>query len=334
MAELIAWPKAQPGKMAFASAAMRDAAVQQHMTEQGREIVAAVMKRWCGRHEDPLSEASLGALQAEILGPRATRYGVRRSPVFVGEVDGFHEVVHYIAPHWDDAPPLLSGLRDCAARTVGRSALIRAAALSFGFVYIHPMSHGNGRISRFLVNDVLRRDGAVPEPFILPVSPTITSCVVKRRGYDQMLELFSRPLMRRYSDAWRFGPQQVAEDGARYNLQFDAYPDALHAWRYPDLTDHVEYIADTVRVTIEQEMRKEAGDLRSLRLARERVKQMIEGPDVEIDRIIRSVRDHGGKVSNKLAKEFPALADAPTAAELVEALRTVTHERKVRDVPE
>lgn len=101
------------------------------------------------------------------------------------------------------------------------------------------------------------------------------------------------------------------------------YADALNAWRYPDLTDHVEYIADIVRVTIEQEMRKEAGYLRSLRLARERVKQVIEGPDTDIDRIIRSVRDDGGKVSNKLAKEFPALADETTAAELVDAVQGV-----------
>jgi hypothetical protein len=243
--------------------------------------------------------------------------------VFVGEVDGFREVVHYIAPHWDHAPQLLSGLRDCAERTAGRSALVRAAVLSFGFVYIHPMSDGNGRISRFLVNDVLRRDGAVPDPFILPISATITSSMVKRRGYDQVLELFSLPLMRHYADAWRFGPEQLAEDGVRYNLQFDRYADALSVWRYPDLTDHVEYIADIVRVTIEQEMRKEAGYLRNLRLARERVKDVIEGPDTDVDRIIRSVRDNGGMVSSTLAKEFPALADEATAAELVAALRSV-----------
>lgn len=284
---------------------------------------AAAMERWCGREAEPLSEASLEALQAEILGPRATRYGVRRSPVFVGEVDGFREVIHYIAPHWDDAPRLLSGLRDCAARTRGRAALVRAAVLSFGFVYIHPMSDGNGRISRFLVNDVLRRDGAVPDPFILPVSATITSSVIKRRGYDQVLELFSTPLMHRYADAWRFGQEQQAEDGVRDNLHFDAYGDALSAWRYPDLTDHVEYLADTVRVTIEEEMRKEAGYLRSLRMARERVKQVIEGPDADIDRIIRSVRDNGGKVSHKLAREFPPLADGTTADELVAALQAV-----------
>ncbi len=282
---------------------------------------ASAMAQRCGQVDDPLSAVALGELQSQILGPRATRYGLRRSPVFVGEVDGFTEVVHYIAPHWTLTPALLSGLRSVEIRTAGGSALVRAGVLSFGFVYIHPMSDGNGRISRFLVNDVLRRDGAIPAPFILPVSATITSTVVDRRGYDQVLELFSQPLMRTYAEAWRFGAEQVAEDGVHYNLQFDAYQDALPAWRYPDLTDHVEYLAQVVQSTIEQEMRKEAGYLRSLRTARERVKQVIEGPDGDIDRIIRSVRENGGKVSNKLLTEFPALAEEALATEVVAAIQ-------------
>ncbi len=128
----------------------------------------------------------------------------------VGERDGVTELVHYIAPHWD------------AARSL----------LSFGFVYIHPMSDGNGRISRFLINDVLRRDQAIPAPFILPVSAAITSSAVHRRRYDQV----------------------------------------------------------------------------------------IEGPDGDIDRIIRSVRENSGKLSNKLLKEFPALAEHALAGELLEAI--------------
>ncbi|WP_409409409.1 Fic family protein [Acidithiobacillus ferriphilus] len=294
---------------------------EQHVDRVRR--FAAVMEQRCGQYEEPLSEGALGALQAQILGPRATRYGVRRSPVFVGEVDGFTEVVHYIAPHWNDAPALLSGLREFASRTAGVSALVRAAVLSFGFVYIHPMSDGNGRISRFLINDVLRRDQAIPAPFVLPVSATIISSIVNRRGYDQVLELFSRPLMRKYAEAWRFGAEQVAEDGVHYNLQFDAYQDALPAWRYPDMTDHVEYLAEVVQTTIEREMRKEANYLRNLRMARERIKMVIEGPDGDIDRILRSVRDNGGKVSNKLLREFPILADKAMTNEVEAIIRAV-----------
>lgn len=59
---------------------------------------------------------------------------------------------------------------------------------------------------------------------------------------------------------------------------------------------------------------------RSLRAAREGVKHVIEGPDGKIDRIVRSVRENGGKLSNKLLKEFPLLADEDRAARIVAAV--------------
>ena len=73
----------------------------------------------------------------------------------------------------------------------------------------------------------------MPTPLVLPISSVITGNAVNRRSYDQALESFSRPLMRRYAQAWRFGPEKIADDGIRYNLQFDAYADALPTWRSP-----------------------------------------------------------------------------------------------------
>ena len=78
---------------------------------------AAVMER--DRGTRPAVRRRTERTAGRILGQRATRYGMRRSPVFVGEVDGFTEIVHYIAPHWDDAPDLLSA---CAIAPRARSA--------------------------------------------------------------------------------------------------------------------------------------------------------------------------------------------------------------------
>ena len=278
---------------------------------------AAVMEHRCGEYESPLDEASITALQMEILGPghkTVRNFGLRKSPVFVGEDSPFAgPVVHYVAPHWDDCPALLAGLRAFADRTAGKSPLLRAAVLSFGFVYIHPMADGNGRISRFLINDVLRRDGALPAPFILPVSATIASTSANRRAYDQVLELFSRPFMRHYRDQCHFGQERMAEDGIRFNLHFTAYADAIKAWRYPDLTGHSEYLAHVVGLTLDQEMRKEARYLRGMRAARAAIKEIVEGPDADIDRIIRSVRSTRGRVSDKLKKDFPFFDDPDVA---------------------
>jgi hypothetical protein len=83
---------------------------------------AAAMEQRTGQSTDPLSSADLEALQREILGPNALHYGLRRSPVFVGESARFgEERVHYIGPHWDDLPSLLDGLRDLLKRTTGLS---------------------------------------------------------------------------------------------------------------------------------------------------------------------------------------------------------------------
>jgi len=285
---------------------------------------AAVMEKRCGHYANPIGEAAITELQTEILGPKALRYGLRKSPVFVGEVDStfFAPVVHYVAPHWDDTASMLAGLLSFADRTVGKSPIARSAVLSFGFVYIHPMADGNGRISRFLINDVLRRDGAIPAPFILPVSSTITSTAGNRRSYDQVMEVFSKPFMQRYQDQYRFGPEKVAEDGIHYNLYFNAYDDARAAWRYQDLTEHVEYLAHVVDLTIDQEMRKEATFLRSVRAARAQIKEIIEGPDSDIDRIIRSVRDNDGKVSNKLRKDFPLLDNPEVGPEVIRIVQS------------
>jgi hypothetical protein len=283
---------------------------------------AAVIEQRSGQSADPLDPIELEALQREILGPNALHYGLRRSPVFVGETARFRqELVHYIGPHWDVVPSMLTGLQELMKRTAGLSSVARAALVSFGFVYLHPMVDGNGRISRFLINDTLRRDGALPAPYIVPISAILQRTDLRPLSYDSTLELFSHPLMQQYRNRWSFGADQRGADGVHYNLQFDAYSDALHAWRYPDLTRHVGFLAHALDLTIEQEMRAEAQYLQRHGAARTRLKSIIEGPDPTLDRIIRSVRESRGVLSGKLRAEHPILERAEIANEVVRAIR-------------
>jgi hypothetical protein len=283
---------------------------------------AAVMEQRTGQGPDPLSATELESLQREILGPSALHYGLRSSPVFVGESVRFgQERVHYIGPHWNAIPSLLDGLREMQRRTAGLPSVARAALTSFGFVYMHPMVDGNGRISRFLINDVLRRDGALPAPYIVPISAILQKADLRPLSYDSALELFSQPLMQKYRGHWSFGPEQRGEDGVTSNLQFDRYEDALHAWTYPDLTRHVSFLADALDLTIEQEMRSEAQYLQRHAAARARLKDIVEGPDPALDRIIRSVRELRGTISGKLCSEYPILERPEIAEDVVRAIR-------------
>jgi Fic family protein len=134
-------------------------------------------------------------LQREILGDVTTlaQFGFRKSPVFVGESVNHNEIVHYVAPVQDDVPAMMEGLRAFIERTQGQSPVMRSAVAAFGYVYIHPMADGNGRVHRFLINDVLRRDGVIPAPVILPVSAVITDDTAERRAYARVLDLVSAP---------------------------------------------------------------------------------------------------------------------------------------------
>lgn len=278
---------------------------------------AAVMENECGQHDNPFSAETLSLLQRGILGDTALRYGLRHSPVYVGHSAHYQAVVDYIAPHWEQTNALLSGLTHFLERSQGASSIVRAAVASFGFVYIHPMADGNGRISRFLINDILRRDGLVPAPLILPVSATIADSTQARAAYDKVLERFSRRLMRKYADQYTFGEPSIAEDGVEYNLYFSAYEDALPAWRYPDLTAHAEYLAKIIDTTLTQEMRKEARFLKANDQARSAIKQFLEAPDNELDSIIRSIRQNGNALSNQLFKRYPILTKKPLLGEQV-----------------
>jgi hypothetical protein len=286
---------------------------------------AAVMERRIGEYPALLSPDTLAELQREIVSERSTisRFGLRASPVFVGETHRFEHIVHYVAPHWDRLRDLLHGLEVFLQRTAGQSSVIRAGAAAFAFVFIHPLADGNGRIHRFIINDVLRRDGAVPRPFVLPISAVITEKPQNIARYDQILECFSKPLMRMYGNLCEFAQSRTLyPDGVQSNFEFAGYNAALPAWRYPDLTVQVEFMADIIDRTIRQEMRTEAGILQEWTTARRMVKDIIDGPDADIDRIIRSVRDNQGAVSNKLRKEFPVLENEELAADLVDSLKT------------
>lgn len=223
---------------------------------------ADVLARRTGQGErPPLDNTALAELQREILGLRTTvqQFGLRQSPVFVGEVVRYQEVVHYIAPPPEDLVDMLAGLQTFLDRTEGQSPLMRSAVAAFGFVYIHPLADGNGRVHRLLINDVLRRDGVVQDPLILPVSSWITSDAAERRAYDRILDAVSRPLMRSLTDTYRFAQLPTTyPDGIASNFEFDGVASARHAWRYLDLSQHVGYMAEVIQRTIREDMLEES----------------------------------------------------------------------------
>ena len=284
---------------------------------------ADVMARRTGQGALPLTDAALAPLQRDILGDRTTlaRFGIRQSPVFVGQTVRFQNHVHYVAPPAADVPAMLHGLQVFLERTQGQSAVLRAAVAAFGFVYIYPLADGNGRMHRFLINDLLRRDGAIPEPVILPVSAVITEDAAERRAYDQVLDAVSGPLMAHVRDRVAFNPTTATyADGVTSNFEFTGDDLARPVWRYPDLGPHVVFVSRILTRTLREQMRAESRYLQWHARARAALKEIVEMPDQQADRVLRSIEQNQGELSHAMAKEIPLLRDPEVWAAVVAAV--------------
>jgi hypothetical protein len=95
---------------------------------------------------------------------------------------------------------------------------------------------------------------------------------------------------------------------------------ARPVWRYLDLTPHVVYLANVLERTITEDMREESRYLRSHTQARSAIKDIVEMPDAQIDRVIRSVQANQGLLSNLLRDEIPLLADPRVWGAIVQVI--------------
>jgi len=294
---------------------------------------AQVMAQRTGQGDIPLHDTALAELQRDILGERTTltRFGLRQSPVFVGQTVRGQEVVHYIAPPAGDVAAMLEGLQVFLDKTQGQSTVMRSAVAAFGFVYIHPLADGNGRIHRFLVNDILRRDGMVSAPVILPISAIITDDANERRRYDQVLDQVAGPLMQAVSDKFTFTPIPVRyPDGVTSNFVFQGDSEARALWRYPDLGPHVVFLSRVIERTLTEQMRDESRYLRRHARMRAALKEVVEMPDQQADRVLRSLEQNQGKLSHALSKEMPVLAQDGVWPDIMAAVSSAFQEDDVR----
>ncbi|MNL48580.1 hypothetical protein D3C87_1714510 [compost metagenome] len=63
--------------------------------------------------------------------------------------------------------------------------------------------------------------------------------------------------------------------------------------------------------------------------AQEQLKEVLEMPDQDANRIIRSIKENGWTVSGKLKKGYPQLEDEGTAKRVVEAVRSAFENREM-----
>jgi hypothetical protein len=158
---------------------------------------------------------------------------------------------------------------------------------------------------------------------ILPISSLITSDSAERRAYDRILDTISRPLMGILAGTYEFAAVPATyPDGIRSNFVFKGASNARPVWRYLDLTRHVVYLADVLVRTVREDMREESRYLQRHAQARAAIKDVVEMPDMQVDRVIRSIDANQGQLSNVLAKEMPLLAEPDVWEAIVQAVES------------
>jgi hypothetical protein len=248
--------------------------------------------------EDFCEKDRLIELQNRIVDARFADADYRESQNYVGEtVNWKQERIHYVTPRPEDLPDLMAGWID-AHRRMGEAELhpvIHAAAVAWGFVFLHPFEDGNGRIHRFLIHHVLARRGFTPDNVMFPVSATMLKAPA---DYDASLEAFSKPLMGlldyRLDEA---GRMTVLSDTAIW-------------YRFPDLTAQAEALFSFIERTIDQELVPELEFLSRYEATRAAAREIVDLPDRLLDLFIRfCLQNHGRLSAAKRASHFPSLTD-------------------------
>jgi len=248
--------------------------------------------------DDFCERSRLLELQNMIVDSRFADTEFRTIQNYVGQTITFQkEIVHYIAPKPEDVESLIEGLVEAHQKMHADDipAIVHAATIAYGFVFIHPFSDGNGRIHRFLIHNILARRGFTPKGLMIPVSAAMLN---NPAAYDQSLETFSRPLLQQIEYTFdAMGKIQVQNETA-------------HWYRYIDMTAQAEALLGFISETISRELIEELDFLVMYNKAKGAIQEIVDLPDRQIDFFINFCISNNGKLSaRKRESHFEKLTE-------------------------
>jgi len=164
------------------------------------------------------------------------------------------------------------------------STVIHAAVIAYGFVFLHPFEDGNGRIHRFLIHNILARQGFTPEGVMFPVS---ASMLKNPADYDGSLEAFSRQIM-------PLVEYSLDEEGLMI-----VHNDTDRWYCYIDMTPQAEALFRFIKQTIDTELASELGFLANYDETKRAIQEIVDMPDRQIDLFIRFCLQNNGRLSER-----------------------------------
>ena len=251
-----------------------------------------------GRRDLTVDE--LKRLQETVIGdPRFVQLGLRTEGGWVGERDRttMSPIPSHISARPEDLPGLMRGIVEYANQTASMplDPVVVAAALSFGFVYIHPFEDGNGRLHRWLIHHALARAGYNPPDLVFPVS---VSMLRRISGYREVLTSYSREVLPLVD--WR--PTR------RHNVE--VLNETGDYYRFFDATAHAEFLYKCVEETVTRDLPQEVAFLQGYDEFSRRVQEDVaDMPEKTIALMERFLRRNDGRLSSTAGdREFRCLS--------------------------
>ena len=164
--------------------------------------------------------------------------------------------------------------------------LVRAALVSFGFVFLHPFMDGNGRLSRLLAHHSLNLQQALPlvdgQATLLPLS-----VAMKRHEADYLaaLEAFSRPARQLWDVTY------LADN--EFLFDFKSTPHVYAHWNGEAAAHFVTTCAEQA---LAQSLLEETRFIQAYDQAFERIDRAFNLPNRTVNLLIQWVRQNGGQM--------------------------------------
>ncbi len=250
--------------------------------------------------QKPLSIEELIRLQQIVIeNSRFIDMGLRKKGGFVGEYDRAtgEPIPDHISAKEDDVEQLLKGLiaTNDVLQDETYDAVLAAATIAFGFVFIHPFVDGNGRLHRYIIHHVLAKKELTQQGVIFPVSSSILDHI---HDYKTVLDSYSHPLL----------DHIVWEETIDHNVKVTN--NTIDLYRYFDATKQVEFLYDCVEDTLERVIPEEVTYLQNYDAFKRYIDNHFEMPDKMVAILVRFLEQNDGVLSKRvLKKEFSALKE-------------------------
>ena len=248
----------------------------------------------------PLDKEELLRLQQIVIeNSRFLKMGFRDEGGFVGEHDRItlEPIPEHISAKSEDIEKLIDGLISTYKKLENSNfnAVLAAAEIAFGFVFIHPYVDGNGRIHRYLIHHILSKMQFAQQGIIFPVSASILNNI---NDYRVVLETYSHPLL----DFIKW------ESTKNHNVL--VLNETIDFYRYFDATKQAEFLYDCVNDTIENVIPIEVDYLQKYDKMKYYLDDVFEMPDKKVALLIHFLEHNNGKLSKRaIEKEFSELTE-------------------------